>query len=89
VVAAGSITRLTVTGDGDRIAPDDRARVFEPYARPARQAPVGHGLGLALAKAIVELHGGSLTIEDAPAAGSTFVLELKNSNPPPRLRTVE
>jgi K+-sensing histidine kinase KdpD len=89
VTAAGGVTRVLVGGDGDKIDPEDRERIFEPYARPAKQAPVGHGLGLALAKVVVEMHGGSLWVEDVPRAGSAFVFELKNDSPSPRLRTVE
>jgi signal transduction histidine kinase len=89
VTAASGATRVTVSGDADRIEAEDRERIFEPYARPAKQAPVGHGLGLALAKVVVELHGGSLWVEDVPRSGSAFVFELKNDSPSPRLRTVE
>jgi signal transduction histidine kinase len=89
VTASGGTTRVLVCGDADKIEPEDRERIFEPYARPAKQAPVGHGLGLALAKVVVELHGGALWVEDLPRAGSAFVLELKNDSPSPRLRTVE
>jgi signal transduction histidine kinase len=89
VTAGAGTTRVTVGGDADKIDPEDRERIFEPYARPAKQAPVGHGLGLALAKVVVEMHGGSLWVEDLPRAGSAFVFELKNDSPAPRLRTVE
>jgi signal transduction histidine kinase len=85
--AGGS--RLAVVGDGEKIDPEDREKIFEPYARPSKQAPVGHGLGLALAKMVVELHGGTIWVEDAPRGGSAFVMELQSENGSPRLRTVE
>jgi K+-sensing histidine kinase KdpD len=89
VVATPGTTRVMVCGDADKIEAEDRERIFEPYARPAKQAPVGHGLGLAFAKVVIDLHGGSLWVEDVPRAGSAFVFELKNDSPSPRLRTVE
>jgi two-component system sensor histidine kinase/response regulator len=87
--AAGGRSRLTMVGDGEKIDPEDREKIFEPYARPSKQAPVGHGLGLALAKMVVELHGGTVWVEDAPRGGSAFVMELPSENGSPRLRTVE
>jgi K+-sensing histidine kinase KdpD len=89
VVSSGGASRMCVTGDGEKVNPDDREKIFEPYASPSKQAPVGHGLGLALAKLVVELHGGSIWVEDAPKGGSTFVMELKPEGESPRLRTVE
>jgi len=90
VSSTGGTSRLVVKGDGEKIEPEDREKIFEPYARASKQAPVGHGLGLALAKMVVELHGGSIWVEDAPRAGSAFVMELPAENgSSPRLRTVE
>jgi K+-sensing histidine kinase KdpD len=90
VSSTGGTSRLVVTGDGEKIEPEDREKIFEPYARAVKQAPVGHGLGLALAKMVVELHGGSIWVEDAPDAGAAFVMELPAENgSSPRLRTVE
>ena len=89
ISSAGGNSRLAVVGDGEKIDPEDREKIFEPYARPAKQAPVGHGLGLALAKLVVELHGGTIWVEDAPRGGTAFVMELQSENGSPRLRTVE
>jgi K+-sensing histidine kinase KdpD len=90
VSSTGGTSRLVVTGDGEKIEQEDRDKIFEPYARASKQAPVGHGLGLALAKMVVELQGGAIWVEDAPRGGSAFVVELPNMNgSSPRLRTVE
>jgi K+-sensing histidine kinase KdpD len=89
VSAVGGCSRLTVVGDGEKIDPEDRDKIFEPYARPSKQAPLGYGLGLALTKMVVELHGGSVWVEDAPRGNSAFVMELQSENGSPRLRTVE
>ena len=58
---------VEVADTGTGIAPDHRDRVFEPFFRAdsARSAP-GAGLGLAISRAIVEAHGGSIWLEDAP-----------------------
>lgn len=89
ITSAAAGTRLVIAGDGESIDAEDREKIFEPYARSsAKQAPIGHGLGLALAKLVVELHGGSIWVEEAPRGGSAFVLELKPDGAS-RLRTVE
>jgi signal transduction histidine kinase len=59
---------IEVLDTGSGIAPDARERVFEPFYRAdaSRHAP-GAGLGLAIARAIVEAHGGAIWLEDAPS----------------------
>ncbi|GHH68673.1 hypothetical protein GCM10017673_18140 [Streptosporangium violaceochromogenes] len=64
---AGAGVRLRVTDRGPGIPPEDRARAFERFSRldAGRAADDGGaGLGLAIAKEIVELHGGSIRVED-------------------------
>ena len=65
------------TGIG--IAPDDQAAVFEEFRQVGRDytnKQEGTGLGLALTKRFVELHGGTLTLESEPGKGSTFTFTL-------------
>ncbi|MEU0521787.1 DUF4153 domain-containing protein [Streptosporangium sp. NPDC006007] len=63
----GAGVRLRVTDSGPGIPPDDRARAFERFSRlDAGRATDegGAGLGLAIVKEIVELHGGSIHVEN-------------------------
>ena len=76
-------TRFRVTIPGDSLQGADRLNVFEPYAQRSVSA-AGYGLGLALARAIVELHEGHLWIEDVPEGGCAFVFELKWQRRGPR-----
>ena len=69
--------RLTVTDDGPGVATDQRERVFERFTRldDARSPDGGHtGLGLAIARDIVNRHGGTITIEGT--AETCFVVTL-------------
>jgi signal transduction histidine kinase len=71
--AAGKVIRLSVTAgpvivvedDGPGLAPEDRERIFQRYQRATRGAEKGHGLGLALVRAIAERHGWAIHVEDA------------------------
>ena len=73
---------LVVSDDGPGIPPADRARIFERFTRldDARSRDVGGaGLGLAIVARIVERHGGSIVVDDAPGGGARFVVDLPGS----------
>lgn len=72
----GVIVRVTDHGPG--IPPEALPHLFEPYYRadPARQRDGGVGLGLSIAKAIVELHGGRIQAENRPEGGAQFTIWL-------------
>ncbi|MEV2273058.1 DUF4153 domain-containing protein [Nonomuraea africana] len=75
--AAGQGVRLAVADSGPGIPPAARTRVFERFSRldSARAADAGgSGLGLAIVKEIVELHGGSIRIDDG--AGCRMIVDL-------------
>jgi signal transduction histidine kinase len=73
----GSRFELAVEDSGEGIDPDSLERVFEPFWRgDAARASDGTGLGLALAKRIVEALGGSIAVESEPAHGSRFAVKL-------------
>ena len=75
------IIKISDTGFG--IAEHDQERIFEKFYRSendnVRQKP-GHGLGLALVKEIVELHGGKLSLQSTLGEGSTFTITLKKTS---------
>jgi PAS domain S-box-containing protein len=65
---------LTVADQGPGISPDDLPHLFDRYfqTRRAREAGSGLGLGLFITQGLVEAHGGAITVESAPGAGTTF-----------------
>jgi heavy metal sensor kinase len=70
---------ITVADTGMGIEPSDAERIFEPFIRldAARgRENGGTGLGLAIARSIVIAHGGTLTVDSRPGAGSRFTIRL-------------
>src|SRR5438045_421249 len=71
--------RLSVHDTGIGIAPEDQERIFEEFQQATHQTEKsreGTGLGLSLSKRMVELHGGTISVDSAPGKGSTFTVEL-------------
>jgi K+-sensing histidine kinase KdpD len=73
----GGIARLRVYGDKHQLSVAARQCIFDPYSSQAKEKPAraAHKVGLALAKVIVEVHHGSIWVEDMLSAGTAFVLE--------------
>jgi signal transduction histidine kinase len=70
---------LTVDDDGPGVPEEERARIFDRFARltgGARRGDGGAGLGLALVRQHVLAHGGSIEVGDAPSGGARFVVRL-------------
>ena len=66
---------LSVEDDGEGIAYSQQGRIFEPFVQVGRKKG-GAGLGLALCKEIVQLHGGRIGVNSRPGHGTQFYLTL-------------
>ena len=76
----GMVARIAVCDEGPGITPDDLARVFERFYRApgadasgSNGAAGGLGLGLYIARGLVERHGGAITVESVPGRGATVL----------------
>jgi signal transduction histidine kinase len=70
---------IAVSDTGVGIAPADQEAIFEAFRQVGTDVTrkrEGTGLGLALARRFVELHGGTIRVESAPGKGSTFTVRL-------------
>lgn len=75
----GTLLHLCVEDSGPGLDPVAADRVFAPFSRPdgsSPQRPAGAGLGLAVVRAIAELHGGSVRWRPGAAGGSAFCVTL-------------
>jgi two-component system sensor histidine kinase KdpD len=70
---------LSVTDQGPGLAPDEKDRVFDKFYRGQQRGVrrrAGTGMGLAIARGIIEAHGGRIWAESAPGAGATFTMAI-------------
>jgi signal transduction histidine kinase len=72
---------IRVSDDGPGIPERDIASLFEPFFRLDRSRSKktgGYGLGLSISKRIVEAHGGTITVQNNPQRGASFIVTLPN-----------
>nr|WP_315597385.1 ATP-binding protein [uncultured Cupriavidus sp.] len=80
----GNRVRVSVCDTGAGLTPERLAQLFQPFNRLGHEAgPVeGTGIGLVVAKRLVELMGGAISAESTPGEGSVFWIELPAAHPP-------
>jgi two-component system sensor histidine kinase BaeS len=74
-----SSPRAVVADTGSGIAPEDLPHIFEPFYRAETARTPAHehsGLGLRIARGLIEAHGGTLTVHSAPGQGTKAIIEL-------------
>jgi signal transduction histidine kinase len=71
---------LTVADQGTGISPELRHRIFRPFWRGGRAS--GSGLGLHIVKGLVEAHGGTVEVDEAPGGGARFRVLFPAGAPP-------
>ena len=73
------MTQIEISDDGKGIHPEDLYNIFKRFYRSRLSSDVhGIGLGLPLAKSIVEAHGGTISVTSTPGMGTTFTLNFIN-----------
>lgn len=89
VAGSGNTVTFRVNDTGEGIGASDLPHIFDRFYRGdrarSRTEGAGSGLGLAIVRSLVELHGGTVTVDSVPGAGSTFVVELPGGRDERRL----
>ena len=81
-LAVGAAVEIRVADRGPGIPEDEQRRIFDPFFRGRRAVSAqihGAGLGLSLAKKIIEAHGGTIEVESQPLRGSEFIIRVPAS----------
>jgi two-component system sensor histidine kinase KdpD len=84
----GRDLRISVADNGPGLIPGTETRIFEKFFRAAPQSAAnrrGVGLGLAISRAIVQAHGGTLMARNRPNGGAEFIMTLPIEQPPPQI----
>lgn len=76
VAREADTVRVSVLDRGAGVAPEERARVFDPFARGSQVGGRGSGLGLYLVKTLAEAQGGTVTVSERPGGGADFTVRL-------------
>lgn len=74
--------RFAVSDTGMGISQDDLLHIFESFWQSRRRSQIGAGLGLMIARGIVEAHGGRIWAKSRPGQGSTFYFTIPALSPP-------
>ena len=85
-LVAQSAIEFRITDTGIGISAADAARIFEKFTQAdgsISRSYGGSGLGLAMCKELVEMHGGTIAVESEPGAGSTFTVRIPANLQPP------
>jgi signal transduction histidine kinase len=85
IESSDGVARLAMQDHGIGIAPEDQERIFRQFERAVSVRHYGgFGVGLWIARQIVEAHGGTIRVESESGAGARFIVELPKK---PRGRT--
>jgi PAS domain S-box-containing protein len=80
--SAGDAVLFSVTDGGPGVAPRLRERIFQRFWSDAAERTPGAGLGLAIVRGLVELHGGRVWVEDPEGGGARFCFTIPAANDP-------
>jgi signal transduction histidine kinase len=85
MIPAGSEwLKVSITDTGPGIPPEEAGRIFDEFyqmSQPGREKSKGVGLGLAISRKLVEMHGGRIQVESIFGAGSSFSFTVPAHNP--------